>query len=216
MKRYWFTFIEIMIAILVFSIWIFAVLSLMTSNLRWLERNDLRLQGTLFAKEWLELVYNLRDSNLERELPWNCILNPDYINKNSQELVNELAKSSCVNDALNCLCPRYFGIWSSMVVSYMDGHYVFVKPLSSNTGFDNLFAASQLYQHTWHWITWYSHENWWEATVFARYITFDSIVENVWEKALDADKILKVSSHVLWQKWWYTWEVVLSSFIWNY
>jgi hypothetical protein len=27
---------------------------------------------------------------------------------------------------------------------------------------------------------------------------------------------LKVSSHVLWEKWSYTGEVVLESFIWNY
>jgi hypothetical protein len=33
---------------------------------------------------------------------------------------------------------------------------------------------------------------------------------------LPVDKILKVESHVLYKKWWNTWEVVFESFIWNY
>jgi len=63
-----FTFIEIMIAIVIFSVWILAVLNLVTNNLKSMDQNDLKLQATLLAKEWIELVYNLRDSNLKKEL----------------------------------------------------------------------------------------------------------------------------------------------------
>lgn len=215
MKKYWFTFIEIMVAILVFSIWVFAVLSLVTNNLRWVERNDLRLQGTLFAKEWLELVYNLRDSNLERELPWNCILDHEKIDDffSTLEWVSE-------SDLLS-ICD-YFGIGSPLKISYFDSdnRYVYVDRATILNDFDGLFSWNQLYYHTWQNISWYSHDSNWKGTFFARYITFDEIYEDVWDtnslNVLDTWKILKVSSHVIWQKWGYTWEVVLSSFIWNY
>jgi len=214
MKKNWFTFIEILIAILVFSIWVFAVLSLMTSNLRWLERNDLRLQGTLFAKEWLELVYNLRDSNLERELPWNCILNDNGLNQVLQNDVSE-------EDLVNTICD-YFGEWKPIKISY-DDWYVYVE--TTDTGFDNniLYYHDNSEENGRNPVNWYSHEKKnlnkeWEPTVFARYITFDWIFEQYGsdKQLVDTWKIMKVSSHVIWQKWWYTWEVVLSSFIWNY
>lgn len=206
MKRYWFTFIEIMIAILVFSIWIFAVLSLMTSNLRWLERNDLRLQGTLFAKEWLELVYNLRDSNLERELPWNCILNKSGLEDALNGTVSE--------DELESKICSYFGIGHPIKISY-DDWYVNVEETKTEFDQNILYYYDNSEEHVRNSVNWYSHKEGWEPTVFARYITFDEITEKEWS-FLNTWKILKVSSHVLWQKWWYTWEVVLSSFIWNY
>lgn len=219
MKRYWFTFIEILIAIIVFSIWIFAVLGLVTSNLRWVERNDLKLQGTLLAKEGLELVYNLRDSNLERELPRNCIMkheiyewDADDFSKKFGECVSFMESSRVENPELACICPHYFGKSSPIKVSYSDRNYVVVDYT------DTTFSWNRLYIHTGSkWELWYSHEeDGGQETFFSRYITFDSIGETVSEKPLDADKILKVSSHVLWEKWSYTGEVVLESFIWNY
>lgn len=232
MKRYWFTFIEILIAIIVFSIWIFAVLGLVTSNLRWVERNDLRLQGTLLAKEWLELVYNLRDSNLERELPRNCILSSMVLlsGLNSEQLSSQISNitSTCVNQCGNdedcktkCImdeiCPTYFGISSPIRVSYSNSNYVFVDHAENTT-----FSWNRLYMHTGsRWELWYSHEErGGQETAFSRYVTFDDIIENYWnfgrDESLDTGKILKVSSHVLWEKWSYTGEVVLESFIWNY
>jgi prepilin-type N-terminal cleavage/methylation domain-containing protein len=50
-KKYAFTFIEVMIAIVIFSVGILAVLSLVTNNLKSMDRNNLRLQATLLAKE---------------------------------------------------------------------------------------------------------------------------------------------------------------------
>jgi prepilin-type N-terminal cleavage/methylation domain-containing protein len=50
-KKQAFTFIEVIIAIVVFAIGILAVLSLLTNNLKFMDRNNLRLQATLLAKE---------------------------------------------------------------------------------------------------------------------------------------------------------------------
>lgn len=226
MKKAGFTFIEVMIAIVVFAIWVLAILGLVTSNLRWVERNDLRLQGTLLAKEWLELVYNLRDSNLERELPRNCVLSPLLYELDWERLSNLISDDTdivrCINicnDDEDCktkcimdkICPTYFGISSPIKISYSDANYVMV-----DRTIDGIDSWNKLYIHTWDgWLLWYSHEEqWWDETLYYRYITFDDIKEN--NLSLDTEKILKVSSHVIWEKWAFTGEVVLQSFIWNY
>ena len=226
MKKSGFTFIEVMIAIVVFAIWVLAILGLVTSNLRWVERNDLRLQGTLLAKEWLELVYNLRDSNLERELPRNCILSSMVLlsGLNSEQLSSQISNitSTCVNQCGNdedcktkCImdeiCPTYFGLSNPIKISYSDANYVMVA-----STIDGIDSWNKLYIHTWDWwLLWYSYEEqWWDETLYYRYITFDAITEG--NDSLDTGKILKVSSHVIWEKWAFTGEVVLQSFIWNY
>jgi Tfp pilus assembly protein PilV len=91
-KKYAFTFIEVMIAIVIFSVWILAVLSLVTHNLKSMDRNNLKLQATLLAKEWIELVYNLRDSNIEKELPWNCLMKDEMYFWSAEQLSNQLSR----------------------------------------------------------------------------------------------------------------------------
>jgi len=46
-----FTFIEIMIAIVIFSIGILTVLKLVTDNLEQMDKNNVKVQATLLAKE---------------------------------------------------------------------------------------------------------------------------------------------------------------------
>jgi len=50
-KKLAFTFIEIMIAIVIFSIGILAVLRLVTANLGTMDENNTRIQATFLAKE---------------------------------------------------------------------------------------------------------------------------------------------------------------------
>ena len=59
-----FTLLEILIAISVFAIGILAVLRVLTGNISVLDRTNIKLQATVLAKEWIELLYNVRDSNL--------------------------------------------------------------------------------------------------------------------------------------------------------
>lgn len=73
-KKLAFTFIEVIIAITVFAIGVLAVLRLITQNLAMLDLTQMRTTATFLAKEGIELVYNMRDSNLQKSLPWDCIL----------------------------------------------------------------------------------------------------------------------------------------------
>lgn len=73
-KKSAFTFIEVIIAITVFAIGVLAVLRLITQNLVTLDNTQMRTTATFLAKEGIELVYNMRDSNLDKLLPWDCVL----------------------------------------------------------------------------------------------------------------------------------------------
>lgn len=213
-KVWWFTFVEIMIAIVVFSIWVVAVLWLVTTNLRSMDRNDLRLQATVLAKEWLELAYNMRDSNLERELPRNCIMNQSIYWWSNLDLSRQFEQNWIDPDDIPFFCPKYFSIWDILQIWFSDNQYLKVESKNLFENFDDNYSWNKLYLHTWNSLSWYSYDDGGEETYFARYISFTWVVEN-WN-LLDVDKILKVESHVLYKKSWFTGEVVLESFIWNY
>ena len=85
-----FTLIEIIIAIVIFSVWILSVLRLVTSNLSLMDKNNLRTQATLLAKEGIELVYNLRDANIKKELSWNCLMKDEMYTRSPDQLSNEI------------------------------------------------------------------------------------------------------------------------------
>jgi hypothetical protein len=104
------------------------------------------------------LVYNLRDSNLDRELPRNCILATNifssemtsdnlsiWIMSGANTCINvcgddEDCQSNCIVDVI---CPYYFGKSSPIRVSYSDSDYVVVEHVYEET-----FSGNKLYIHT--------------------------------------------------------------------
>lgn len=200
MKSKWFTLIEIIIVMAVFSIWIMTVFYLVTNNLERLDETKTRNIATFLAKEWIELIFNSRDANLVKELQWDCIFTEKYINNPTPNF-----------------CEWFFASWIQwkyIQISFNPNEY----PKLNWTGL-NTFENNRLYYHSWNikWnnIFWYNNDsNNWEKTIFSRYIVLTWIKEN-WQ-ILPTDKILKLESHVLFSKWSKTWEVVLESFIGNY
>ena len=212
-RKSWFTFIEVIVAITVFAIGVLAVLRLITQNLVTLDATQLRTNATFLAKEWIELVYNMRDSNIAKWLPWNCLLIPNLLTGDRWMLENP-------EDA----CAWNFSSWSEdnkvLQISFNPDGYTYTLPVPAGMNFNELRSRNRLYYTTWDvwWrqIFWYSSRPVEEKdpTFFSRYILFTGVVE--WKDILPRDSILKVESHVLYIKWTKTWEVVLESFIWNY
>jgi type II secretion system protein I len=60
-----FTLLEILICLAVFSIGVFAVLRLVLSHMRMVERIQTRTVATFLAKEGLELAYARRNAHLQ-------------------------------------------------------------------------------------------------------------------------------------------------------
>lgn len=220
-KKFWFTLIEMLIAITVFAIGVLAVLRILTWNLSIMDHTDMKLQSTVLAKEWLELLYNVRDSNLEKGLPWNCVLNPEvYDWRMSDEWDGDIESK---------ICTGYFGSGNFdevLQLSFDRENYYYQKLTGYSEDFDTLFESNKLCMYTWDigqdiGMSWYSYcsEDGWEPTFFARYISFTWINLSGYQESLEVlpmDKILKVESHVLYKKGHKTWDLVFESFIWNY
>lgn len=216
MKKRWFTLIEIMIAITVFSIGVLAVLRLITSNLVTMDKVENRTVATFLAKEWLELVYNIRDANDQKWLPWDCLLadsievNTGGMNTNDLDLIKA--------------CSRYFSSGASdgnvLSIGFAESGYFFATQKRLEGNFLVNFSTFGLVKMTWmvgqQAFSRYGprqENNTWGLQIFGRYILFTGVRD--WENILPLTDILKVESHVLFMKWANTWEIVLESFIWK-
>lgn len=221
-----FTLIEILIAMAVFSIGILTVLRLITWNMAAIDKVKVKTQATILAKEWMELMYNLRDSNKEKEQAWNCVFNNDMYYRNLESVDSDFKEKD--------VCNWYLWSWENaenniLQISFDPEVYLRVDRKDYSESFQENFDNNILYYNQgeewvryaeWDYVdeTWYNifrYANTWEqASNFARYIVIRPVIAS--GEKLDTYKILKIESHVLYEKWWYTWEAVLESFMGDY
>ena len=197
-----FTLVETLIVIVVFCIGILTVLFWLSQTLKNKDHAKTQIQSAFFAREWIELMFNLRDANYHKELPWNCIpqqwMDADWCKNSFKPDDNKALKIS---------------IWSG-------DYYIDTQLVDLKHDFDSDFEKFQIYFHTWSVIngeTWFIYDYVWtdeEKTRFARYIQIKDVDSGEWK--IDPDKLLKIESHVLFKKWALTWEKVMETFIWNY
>ncbi len=210
--RWWFTFVEILIALTVFAVGILAVLRLVTQNLVILDTVHLRSTATFLAQEWLALIYTMRDANLSKSLPWDCVLNP------------ALASDDFWTFNLDTACVSYFASWIThsgvFHVAFASGAYMDVAFVDKWDDFEQQWSLHRLYYTTGYVgstaLFRYDYHSWTTSQLspFARYIVFSPVYE--WTHMLAWDKIIKVSSYVLYKKWTLTGMVVLESILGNY
>lgn len=191
MKKKWFTLIEIIIVLLVFSIGIFAVLKMILHNMDTIWQLEAKSTATLLAKEWLELAYNTRDSNRISSLPWDCIINEIYDWNNEDQV--------CKNHFLD-------NKWLRKIENKKN-----IERTSLN---NDHFGESKIYIQNNSETTKYTHSVTDQESIFSRYIFFTGLKEN--ENTINTWYILKIESHVLYKRWSRTGEIILESFIWNY
>ncbi len=206
-----FTLIETLIVIVVFCIGILTVLQWLSQTLRNKDYANTQIKSAFLAREWIELMFNLRDANYHKELPWNCI----FTKKNV----------STYNENENPFCIGYFGSWDNQILKiwiWSGDEYVHVEKAVLYENFDDNLSWFQIYLHTWTELnnkTWFRYDYKWsedEKIWFARYLLITWVVSEDWHTIIDKDKLLKIESHVLYQKWAITWEKVMETFIWNY
>lgn len=212
-KKSGFTLIEVIIAITVFSVGVLTVLNLIMYNLSTIDKVQTKITATILAKEWLELAYNIRDTNIQKWFARDCLLKPA-----SEINVNEDAETETED-----VCAMHFASGDENTVyqfGFSTGQYYFYDS-SIWSGFDELFEANRVYYYTGeirgHTMFWYGYaqNGWtWMEIPYARYIRFKAVKDG--ENILPTDKILKVESHALYRKWWYQWEIVLESFMGNF
>jgi len=196
-----FTIIELVIAILIFWVGLLAILTVLNKNLVFAKKVELKTQATFLAKEGMELVYNLRDSNVIKYYPWNYL------------------SGALTEDSLKNLTYEKFETWK-MYIPYLTitGYRVSLKEISD-------IKKARLYKL----YTWYENSagegiysgffyNYftWQKTPFYRYVMFSWVyLQPEWAVA-DKNQILKLTSKVFYNFWNLSWEAVFSSFIGNW
>lgn len=70
-KRAWFSIIEVLVSILVFSFWLVSIYTLIFSTLRLNDYNQNFIIASNLAREQIELFKNIRDSNYQSIHAWN-------------------------------------------------------------------------------------------------------------------------------------------------
>lgn len=196
-KRFsWMTILEVMIAITLFGTGILVILSMITKNISRVYEVKQRDAASLLAKEGLEVLYNLRDSNIDRWIEWSCA-----------------AFSSWATDN----CSWYFYQWNSWYSLYtidLSSTWRYTMQSISSTG------STRLYLHTWlieqqdgtdiiTWF-WYTHNSgWWVVSDFRRYLLFKPMSLY----PTNTGDILYVASYVEYNLWSKTKSVVLESLI---
>ncbi len=221
MKNKAFTLVEMMIAIAVFSVGVLTILNLLINNLYVMNKASTRTQASFLAKEWIELVYHLRDSNVLRSYPWNCL--PEQTQANSQPFSSYQRSLSPEELSVASACDRllwtpwnyifdigfshdaHYTIYRSDKTSYDSRDEAFQEnALFLKTG-DNSLSNHRLYMRD-------PSED--TFTKFARYLVVKPLIED--GSPLAAGNILKLESHVLYKNGSRTGEVIFESFIWNY
>ena len=210
-----FTLIETLIVIVVFCIGILVVLQWLSQTLRNKDYASTQIKSAFLAREWIELLFNLRDANYHKELPWNCIFK--HNSDPTQVDVDEDGDKD-----ISLFCDWMFIPWTVLKIwIWTNSGYVYAETGSLYwLDFDEIFSGYQIYFHTWNALngeTWFKYDYTWtedEKTWFARYLLITWVVADWW--IVDDEKLLKVESHVLVQKWALTWEKVMETFIWNY
>ena len=200
-----FTLLETLIVIMVFCIGILVVLNGLSQTLRNKDYANTQIKSAFFAREWIEMVFNLRDANYHKKLPWNCIfqwsdqLSDDWCNANLEP-------------------------WTILKISlWWNNEYIHAETGDiGELDFDSIFSGYQVYFHKsniWNNVTWYYYDYSWteeERTWFARYLLITWVKYDESDSVIDSDKLLKIESHVLYKRWALTWEKVMETFIWNY
>ncbi len=193
-----FTVIELIIAILIFGVGIIAVLQLLLFDIDVWQEVELKTMSTMIAKEGMELVYNLRDTNNINYKKWSELsYNKDFWPGKFYKISHSLT-------------------WWD--ISAIDVEEYLTKPE---------FEEVQLYYHTgdiyeptygdvWTGAFWYDYSPNENPTFYGRYI---EITDAYLEPEMNIDtkgEIYKIKSVWLYKKWWKQWEIVLESFISNW
>lgn len=198
-----FTLVEMLLVIIVFWIWVLAVLYGISQTLKTQDRTESMITASFLAREGIELMYSLRDSNYAKSQPRNCIF------QNGNHCWEIEWKDNW----------KYFTSWTILKIALWTWqNHIFAEeawPLA--TDFETNFNNFQLFYLTWkdnpqfsYFYTW----DWWQPLRYARYILLKPITDK-W-KTLDTSQILKIESHVLFKKSALTWDFIMESFIGNY
>lgn len=191
----WFSIIEILVWILIFSIWLTWVYAIILSTMNLNEYSKNSVIATNLANESIEDIRNLRDNNYKKifkwnKLPWN--VSDDFFSTWVYYKV-ENDFSSFTNDFLKIDIINNFWEWKSNLTTKMLNYQLCIDS-------NNMYTYNCI---------------WNKKTYFYRYVKFDDIYVLSWWVNLKMEDSLKLTSKVIWYSRWYH-EVELKTILTDY
>lgn len=200
---WWLSLFEVLVAIIIFGVWILTIFSLVINNISWVKTIRVKNTATMLAKEWLEIAYHMRDTNLERWIVWDCIDFDTW--------------------AASDHCGWLFYDGSTSIYGGSGNDYIIDRDIGGDDYYNFSWVSSEsqglLYLHTGNvastgsaitWF-WYNHiASLWTSSIYTRIITFapsSLYPSNTWN-------VLQIFSRVFIQEWSSQREIVLESVIW--
>lgn len=179
-NKSWFSIIEIIIWIFIFSIWIASVYMLLSSSLSVNNLNKNTIIAWNLAREQLEILKNLRDNNYLTLNNWNYIPNKDnYWNPDFNKKFEKNKKYKIENDFFSLDFP------------------IKIKEISNFKEWKDKINEMQNYRLCLNSENFYTYDcsNWNKKTNFYRYLVLEELKNSSWIISPDA---FKVTSKVIW------------------
>lgn len=192
-KLSWFTFIEIVIAIFVFSVGILAVLQVMTKNLSLIAQSQTKTTAASFAQEWIALTFSLRDANRTKWYARDCIPSSQVFT-----VTQPTEEDFCQYHMQDLATSGWY-----LLLWFSPDQYMSIA-VQQDTWSTQLFSQTG----EWYYVTYTGTD----ITKYSRYIQFASVQDA--GTTIPTDNLLKVTSVVHYAQGAETGQVQLESFIW--
>ncbi len=188
-----FSIIEIMVWIFVFALWITSVFAIISSTLQINDYNKNYIIASNLAREQIELVRNIRDSNYKKIQKYNQI-NPWSIDYNA---VFETEKKYKIEN--NYENSATFPIELIDITTWFEEWQDFLN-WASMSSYKLCLDSENRYTYDCTWLN--------IPTKFYKFISIDEVEYSVEWETKKIEKAFKVTSKVIWYiKWYHEFEV---------
>lgn len=193
------TLIEVLMAIAIFAVGVLSLSYLIINNIGLSQRTKLKTTATMLAKEWIELTYNRRDTNIKKGWLWNCLKLQQWSYAGACETYFHDPKELTTSTSWTIDIDENGGYVFNKMNSSLDNDTLY--PIKSTNGEYTLlksrWAKGNIIGQ--------------KKSVFSRYVTFSPVnLSPEWWPA-HPDKIIKVTSTVSYKQWVYSWSVSIQS-----
>lgn len=180
----WFSIIEILIWMFIFTLWLLSIYALVIHTINLNEYSKNSIIASNLAREWIEIVRNIRDNNYKdlyrwNKLPWNDVYNL-FSTWVYYKWENDFSTSTSLSVNLEEISD--FWEWKDYLSSKMQNY---VLCLNNKNQYTHNCSTSN------------------KKTYFYRYLKFDDVKYNSWWTQIVLDDAIKLTSKVIWYNRWY-------------
>ena len=193
----WFSIIEILVAIFIFSLWLVSVYAIISSTLKLNDYNKNHIIASNLAREQIELIKNIRDSNFKTILKYNQI-NPKWSYENPKNFFSswyyfiENDYSPWASFPIKVRKIKDFAEWKAEISSPLFWKMRFYMLCLDSEGKYRGVNTS-----------WNCPSSRDKKTRFFKYLKIDEVKYSSWWSDYTIADALKIKSKVIWYMRWY-------------